>query len=130
MEPIKITLDVNVELSEKTKQFLSSLLNGQCACKQQQSVAPAPTPAPTPAKPTPAKPTQPAPAPAKPTQPAEPEPTSTSISIEDIRSLLQTKINDHREDIKAMLTSLGAKNVTTLDKANYDAFYEFLNNLE
>lgn len=52
-----------------------------------------------------------------------------AVSIQDIRTLLASKVDNHREAIRAKLTELGAKNVTGLDARNYDAFYEFLKNL-
>lgn len=52
-----------------------------------------------------------------------------AVSIQDIRTLLASKVDNHRETIRAKLTELGSKNVTGLDARNYDAFYEFLKNL-
>ena len=52
-----------------------------------------------------------------------------AVSIQDIRTLLASKVDNHRETIRAKLTELGAKNVTGLDVRNYDAFYEFLKDL-
>ncbi len=85
-------------------------------------------------KPAPA----PAPAPA-PRKTEEPEPmpmdansslgSDPAVSIQDIRTLLASKVDNHRETIRAKLTELGAKNVTGLDARNYDAFYEFLKDL-
>lgn len=85
-------------------------------------------------KPAPA----PAPAPA-PKKTEEPEPmpmdansslgSDPAVSIQDIRTLLASKVDNHREAIRAKLTELGARNVTGLDARNYDAFYEFLKNL-
>lgn len=85
-------------------------------------------------KPAPA----PAPAPA-PKKTEEPEPmpmdansslgSDPAVSIQDIRTLLASKVDNHRETIRAKLTELGAKNVTGLDARNYDSFYEFLKDL-
>ena len=52
-----------------------------------------------------------------------------AVSIQDIRTLLANKVDNHREAIRAKLTELGAKNVTGLDARNYDSFYEFLKDL-
>lgn len=52
-----------------------------------------------------------------------------AVSIQDIRILLASKVDNNRETIRAKLTELGAKNVTGLDTRNYDAFYEFLKDL-
>lgn len=85
-------------------------------------------------KPAPAP--APAPAPEK-TEESEPMPmdansslgSDPAVSIQDIRTLLASKVDNHRETIRAKLTELGAKNVTGLDARNYDAFYEFLKDL-
>jgi hypothetical protein len=78
---------------------------------------------------------KPAPAPA-PRKTEEPEPmpmdansslgSDPAVSIQDIRTLLASKVDNHREAIRAKLTELGARNVTGLDVRNYNAFYEFL----
>ena len=93
-----------------------------------------PAPAQDVMKPAPA----PAPAPA-PRKTEEPEPmpmdansslgSDPAVSIQDIRTLLASKVDNSRETIRAKLTELGAKNVTGLDVRNYDAFYEFLKDL-
>lgn len=83
--------------------------------------APAPAPAPVPKK----------------TEELEPMPmdansslgSDPAVSIQDIRTLLASKVDNHREAIRAKLTELGARNVTGLDAQNYDAFYEFLKDL-
>lgn len=81
---------------------------------------------------------KPAPAPApKKTEETEPMPmdansslgSDPAVSIQDIRILLASKVDNHRETIRAKLTELGVKNVTGLDARNYDAFYEFLKDL-
>lgn len=79
---------------------------------------------------------KPAPAP-KNTEEPEPMPMNANsslgsdpaVSIQDIRTLLTSKVDNHREAIRAKLTELGARNVTGLDARNYDAFYEFLKDL-
>lgn len=93
-----------------------------------------PVPAQDVKKPAPAP--APAPAPEK-TEESEPMPmdansslgSDPAVSIQDIRTLLASKVDNHRETIRAKLTELGAKNVTGLDARNYDAFYEFLKDL-
>lgn len=88
-------------------------------------------------KPVPAQDVKkPAPAPEK-TEESEPMPmdansslgSDPAVSIQDIRTLLASKVDNHREAIRAKLTELGARNVTGLDARNYDAFYEFLKDL-
>lgn len=93
-----------------------------------------PAPAQDVKKPAPA----PAPAPA-PRKTKEPEPmpmdansslgSDPAVSIQNIRILLASKVDNNRETIRAKLTELGAKNVTGLDARNYDSFYEFLKDL-
>ena len=100
-----------------------------------------PAPAQDVKKPAPAQDVKkPAPAPAlAPKKMGEPEPmpmdansslgSDPAVSIQDIRTLLASKVDNHREAIRAKLTELGAKNVTGLDPRNYDSFYEFLKDL-
>lgn len=88
------------------------------------------TPAQDVKKPAPA----PAPVPKKTEEPMPMDANSSlgsdpAVSIQDIRTLLASKVDNHREAIRAKLTELGARNVTGLDARNYDAFYEFLKNL-
>lgn len=81
---------------------------------------------------------KPAPAPA-PRKTEEPEPmpmdansslgSDPAVPIQDIRTLLASKVDNHRETIRAKLTELGAKNVTGLDPRNYGSFYKFLKDL-
>mgnify|MGYP000784741184 CR=1 FL=1 len=72
---------------------------------------------------------KPAPAPAPAPAPRKTEEPDPAVSIQDIRTLLASKVDNHREAIRAKLTELGARNVTGLDARNYDAFYEFLKDL-
>lgn len=55
--------------------------------------------------------------------------TEKAISIEDVRTALTAKVNDHRGVIRDKLTALGAKSVTTLDPSKYQEMYDFLNSL-
>lgn len=138
MEAIKISVEVNVNLSENTQSFIKSLFGGACQCASQK---PAATPAPSapaapaaPAKPAPAKPTPQPAAPAQtqsaaepaPSAPAAPAASSASKSIEDVRGMLAKKVNEHRDVIKQKLNELGAPSVTKLDPAKYDEMYNFL----
>lgn len=86
--------------------------------------APAPAPAPAPKKTKKTKEPEPMPMDANSSLGSDP-----AVSIQDIRTLLASKVDNHRETIRAKLTELGAKNVTGLDARNYDAFYEFLKDL-
>lgn len=76
----------------------------------------------------------PAPAPRKTEEPMPMDANSSlgsdpAVSIQDIRILLASKVDNNRETIRAKLTELGAKNVTGLDVRNYGSFYEFLKDL-
>lgn len=145
MEAIKISVEVSVNLSENTQNFIKSLFAAGLPSGAQVAAAVVQKPAPVaPAKPAP----QPAPAPApKPQAPAAaPAPTkpaatpapgapaaqtasSASKSIEDVRGMLAKKVNEHRDVIKQKLNELGAPSVTKLDPAKYDEMYNFLESL-
>lgn len=144
MEAIKISVEVSINLSESTQNFIKSLFSAprcdvrepqlsKSAVPTAQPVAPIPTPAP--AAPTqPKKPVTPtaAPAPSKPAATpapgasAAPAASSASKNIEDVRGMLAKKVNEHREVIKQKLNELGAPSVTKLDPAKYDEMYDFL----
>lgn len=69
------------------------------------------------------------PAEKKPVAPEAPQPSERKVGIEDVRSILTEKVNDHRAAIKQKLTELGAPNVTKLDPAKYIEMYDFLKSL-
>lgn len=50
--------------------------------------------------------------------------------IEEVRTWLNKKVDDHRDQIKKKLTSLGANNVSTLDPSHFAEFLTFLKGLE
>jgi hypothetical protein len=150
LEPIKVSVDVNVHLSEKTEQFILGLFSGK-SVNNTKPAAPAAKPESKPAaiaaKPE-SKPAAPAAKPeskpaaiaAKPeSKPAataakpESKPANTAsdnISIEDVREALSKKIATHRSEIKEKLTELGAPSVTKLDKSKYSNMLNFLNSLD
>lgn len=130
METIKISVEVSVNLSENTQNFIKSLFGN--------AIAPSAPAAPAaPAKPAPAKPTTQPAAPAQtqsaakpaPSAPAAPAASSASKNIEDVRGMLAEKVNEHRDEIKQKLNELGAPSVTKLDPAKYDEMYNFLESL-
>ena len=108
MEPIKINVQVELNLSQDSKNFIAQLFAGRPV------VAPA----------APAKPATPA-APAKPAAPAAPA-VAPGITIEQVRKALADKVSSHREAIKEKLNSLGAPSVTKLDPSKYAEMYAFL----
>lgn len=139
METIKISVEVSVNLSENTQNFIKSLFGNAIA--PSTPAAPAAKPAPAApaalAKPAPAKPTPQPAAPAQtqsaaepaPSAPAAPAASSASKNIEDVRGMLAEKVNEHRDEIKQKLNELGAPSVTKLDPAKYDEMYNFLESL-
>ena len=64
------------------------------------------------------------PCPAAPAAPAAP-----TLSIDDVRKVVASKAAAHRDEVKAKLTELGAKNVTTLDPGKYQELVDYLNTL-
>ena len=137
METIKISVEVNVNLSENTQKFLTSLFGNAIAPSAPVALASKPTPQPMPAKSAPAKPTPQPAAPAQtqsaakpaPSAPAAPAASSASKTIEDVRGMLAKKVNEHRDVIKQKLNELGAPSVTKLDPTKYDEMYNFLSEL-
>ena len=100
MDNIKISVDVNVHLSEKTENFISSLVSKLIS------------------------------APAAPAAPAVPAaPAAPALTIDDVRKVVASKAAAHRDEVKAKLTELGAKNVTTLDPSKYQELVDYLNTL-
>lgn len=138
MEPIKmsVSVDVNVDLSQATKDFLVALFSSRitpCGCttteelieKELNQVAEAEAEAIASVEKEVAKvKTKPATEPAKPKEEA-----AKKITIENVRAALASKVNDHRDAIKAKLDELGAPSVTKLDPSKYEVMYNFLNSL-
>lgn len=106
LEPIKVSVDVNVHLSEKTEQFILGLFSG----KSVNNTKPA--------------------APAAKPESKSANTASDNISIEDVREALSKKVATHRSEIKEKLTELGAPSVTKLDKSKYSEMLNFLNSLD
>lgn len=141
MEAIKISVEVSVNLSENTQNFIKSLFGGATATAAVQTQKPtsaAPVkPASRPASIQSPKPQAPAAAPAPTKSAATPAPgapaaqavSSASKNIEDVRKMLAQKVNEHRDVIKQKLNELGAPSVTKLDPSKYDEMYNFLDTL-
>lgn len=126
LEPIKVSVDINIHLSEKTEQFILGLFGGK-SVNNAQPAAQAAKPASKPESKPASKPAAPA---AKPeSKPADTAP-SDNVSIEDVREALSKKIATHRNEIKEKLTELGAPSVTKLDKSKYSNMLDFLNSLD
>lgn len=141
-----VKIEVLVDTSSKEQlsalnTFLSAIgENSQSPCEKKPQPASDPAPQPEPeapkvAKKKPAK-AQPEPTPEPEPQPTpEPEPQPASVdakeyTVEEVREKLKEKVADHREEIKAKLTEFGAPNVSSLDRAYYAAFVNFLDSLE
>ena len=106
MEANKLSIDVNVnvELSESTRQFITALFGG---CR------PVPTSTSF----------------AEEAPKAVVEEAPNTLDIEDLRVELKNKVNSHREAIKQKLTELGAPSVTKLSESKYQEMYDFLKSL-
>ncbi len=88
----------------------------------------APTPAKTPAtRPSRAKPK---PSPVEEEEIDEELGGEGDIDADDIRALQATKVDKHREAIKAQLKKLGATGIKDLDEKKYQAYYDFLGKLK
>ena len=142
METVKISVDINVNLSESTQEFIKNLFS--VGVKASESVVKESATEVTETKRTRKKkveaPAEPeaapeAEAPAEPEAapeaeaPAEPEAEAPAVSIEDVRKVLAEKVNEHRAAIKDKLTELGAPSVTKLDPSKYNEMYNFLKSL-
>ena len=132
---IKATIDANnPQQVAAAISFLTSLGNN---AELPQSPGPAPVKKEAPKKAAPKKaapakketPKKETPAKEEASEETAKEESTSDVKIEDVRALLAKKVNDHRTEIKAKLTELGANNVTSLDKAKYPEFTDFLNNL-
>lgn len=139
MEAIKISVEVSVNLSENTQNFIKLLFGGATVTATTQAQKPAPAapvkPASQPAPAQAPKPQAAAPAPTKPAAtpapgaPAAQAASSASKSIEDVRKALAQKVNEYRDVIKQKLNRFGASSVTKLDPSKYDEMYNFLESL-
>ena len=135
MEAIKISVEVSVNLSENTQNFIKSLF-GKAAvtATTQKPATTAPAQATKPQAPKPQAPAATS-APTKPVAnpvsgaPAAQAASSASKSIEDVRKMLAQKVNEHRDVIKQKLNELGAPSVTKLNPSKYDEMYNFLESL-
>ena len=125
MNTIELKVNVQLDFSEETKQFIAAILVPHCTCNPVTSstlglVNEQPADEPTPAKPADEPTPADTPAPA----------TKSPITIEDVRKALQEKVNEHRETIKTKLTELGSPNVTKLDPEKYEEMFNFLKDLD
>ena len=137
MEAIKISVEVSVNLSENTQNFIKSLFGKAAVTTTANAQKPATAVQAQAPKPQAPKPQAPAAtsAPTKPVAnpvsgaPAAQAASSASKSIEDVRKMLAQKVNEHRDVIKQKLNELGAPSVTKLNPSKYDEMYNFLESL-
>ena len=136
METIKISVDVNVNLSESTQEFIKNLFSVGVKASEpvvKESATEVTEPKRTRKKKvesTPeAEPEAEAPAEPEAEAPAEPEAEAPAVSIEDVRKVLAEKVNEHRAAIKDKLIELGAPSVTKLDPSKYEEMFNFLKSL-
>ena len=137
MEAIKISVEVSVNLSENTQNFIKSLFGKAAVTTTANAQKPATAVQAQAPKPQASKPQAPA-ATSAPTKsvanpasgaPAVQAASSASKSIEDVRKMLAQKVNEHRDVIKQKLNEFGAPSVTKLDPSKYDEMYNFLESL-
>ena len=128
METIKISVDVNVNLSESTQEFIKNLFS--VGVKASEPVVKESATEVTEPKRTRKKKVESTPeAEPEAEAPAEPEAEAPAVSIEDVRKVLAEKVNEHRAAIKDKLIELGAPSVTKLDPSKYEEMFNFLKSL-
>lgn len=137
MEAIKISVEVSVNLSENTQNFIKSLFGKAAVTTTANAQKPATAVQAQAPKPQAQKPQAPAAISAQTKSVANPvsgapaaqAASSASKSIEDVRKMLAQKVNEHRDVIKQKLNELGAPSVTKLNSSKYDEMYNFLESL-
>ena len=137
MEAIKISVEVSVNLSENTQNFIKSLFGKAAVTTTANAQKPATAVQAQAPKPQAPKPQAPAATSAQTKSVANPASgapavqaaSSASKSIEDVRKMLAQKVNEHRDVIKQKLNEFGAPSVTKLDPSKYNEMYNFLKSL-
>lgn len=124
MNEIKISVDLSVQLSESTKEFINKAISTLLGATS------SPAPAPKTEKPAQAAVASKTEKPATVAAPAaQASAAKTELTINDVRSIVASKAATHRNEIKSKLAELGAQNVTTLDPSNYQVFVDYLKSL-
>lgn len=119
MEAIKVSVDVNIELSESTKNFLTDLFRG-CTKMVDEKATPLKEDAPKVTTPTEHS---------EQAEQVNQKEEDAVITIEQIRKELMAKVKDNREAIADKLKELGAQSVTKLEADKYAEFFNFLKGL-
>ena len=127
MSNFKISVDVNIDLSESTKNFINALLKAEAqkaeapkaeASKAEALKAEAPKAEASKAEASKAE--------APKAEAPKAEASKATVTIDMVRKALSEKVNDNRASIKEKLTSLGAPSVTKLDHSKYEEMYNYL----
>lgn len=122
MDKIQLTLTIdpaNTDQMDKLKSLLDSISGNSCASPQPKVEKPAKKTTPKQVVKEPE---------VEENQIEETDDVKT-VDIDTIRNLLAKKVGDNRPVIKAKLTEMGAKNVSSLDESHYADFYTFLESL-
>lgn len=125
METIKVSIDINVNFSEGTQNFIRSLFapccstTGSVSDQEQAQENKAKAPIVSDAGSVQAQGT------VAPKAKLDVKPES-GIDIEAVRKAVAEKINEHRDEIKGKLTELGAPSITKLDPAKYQEMFDFV----
>jgi hypothetical protein len=131
MEPIKISVEVNLNISDDAKSFLSSIFSNVLS---NVNVSTEKTEALPVTKQTITGTLKTTKQPEVAKQPEQTQEQSSEedsdITIEMLREVLAEKVNNNRVAIKDKLVYFGAKSITTLDKSSYSEMFDFLNSLK
>lgn len=120
---VEIKLSVDLSNEDQVNETLAFLKKFSSDTEEEQPKKPA-------AKKTPSK-SAPKKAAAKKDEPKEEaEENESSVTMDDLRSLVVQKGKTHKPAIKKKLTELGAENVPTLDESKYEEFKDFLEDLD
>ena len=117
METIKISVDVNVNLSKETLAVIAAVMGGGSPSKTKKLAKTSKEDV---------KPEKEDVKPEKEDVKPGKEDVKSEKQLEVLRSLLRDKVADHREEIKAKLNDLGAASLTKLDPEKYSDMYRFL----
>lgn len=58
------------------------------------------------------------------------ETEGANISLDELRQALSSKVKTHKEELRAKMRELGAKNISTLEESKYDEFYSYIKTLD
>lgn len=58
------------------------------------------------------------------------ESEGANISLDELRQALSSKVKTHKEELRAKMRELGAKNISTLEESKYDEFYSYIKTLD